>query len=75
MKRKLTLNYLKAISDSMLIGNVKVQDVKILSKTKDGGLKETPFWNILKGPLEDAVWHVVQVVAMRQHLVIRLMQK
>lgn len=66
VKRKLTLNYLKAISDSLLVGNIKVQDVKILSKTKDGGLKETPFWNILSGPLEDAVWHVGQVVAMRR---------
>jgi hypothetical protein len=66
VKRKMTLDNLKAISDSLLVGSVKVQDVKMLSKTKEGTLRETPFWNILNGPLEDAVWHVGQVVALRR---------
>ena len=30
------------------------------------GSKEFPFWNAINGPIEDAVWHSGQIVAMRR---------
>lgn len=30
------------------------------------GSKEFPFWNNINGPIEDAVWHSGQIVAMRR---------
>lgn len=30
------------------------------------GKREFPFWNAINGPIEDAVWHAGQIVAMRR---------
>jgi len=46
---------------------------KILQKATDlidfniiFGAREIPFWNNINGPIEDAVWHAGQIVAMRR---------
>ena len=65
-KRKKTLDNLKQASD-------------ILRTSKDGEMEEFmvvfqsperttefPFWNNINGPIEDAVWHVGQVVSFRR---------
>ena len=46
---------------------------KILQKTTDlngfniiFGSREIPFWNNINGPIEDAIWHAGQIVAMRR---------
>lgn len=59
-KRKKTLENLQQASE-------------ILKKSKDitqykmiFGEKEFPFWNVINGPIADAIWHVGQVVSFRR---------
>ena len=56
IKRQQTLMNLKAVSDALKSANQPFD------------LKQTtvPFWNIINGPVEDAVWHCGQVVMMRR---------
>ncbi|KJD34963.1 hypothetical protein PW52_12735 [Tamlana sedimentorum] len=55
-KRKQTLLNLKKASD-------------ILNKTKDIALFDNnkyPFWNLINGPIADAIWHCGQLVTLRR---------
>ena len=54
-KRKQTLLNLKKVSE-------------ILLQTEDLSQFDTkfPFWNMINGPIEDAVWHCGQIVMMRR---------
>ncbi|MFI1770784.1 hypothetical protein [Thalassobellus citreus] len=54
--RKQTLLNLKAVSD--ILRNIK--DPFKLDET------EVPFWNIINGPISDALWHCGQVVMLRR---------
>tara|TARA_B100000795_G_C22727930_1_gene410188 strand:+ start:471 stop:989 length:519 start_codon:yes stop_codon:yes gene_type:complete len=42
-----------------------VSNLKIIFKKGDK-LSEFPFWNLINGPIEDAVWHSGQIVANRR---------
>ncbi|MBD0832074.1 hypothetical protein [Aestuariibaculum sediminum] len=55
-KRKQTLVNLKLVSDALKANNGAFD----LAST------EVPFWNLINGPLEDAVWHCGQVVMLRR---------
>ena len=33
---------------------------------RDGGRSEFPFWNMINGPIADALWHTGQVVSLRR---------
>ena len=63
-KRKRTLlNFKKA---SEILGNAEdLNDHPIIFKTKSGTFNN-PFWNQINGPIEDAVWHCGQIVALRR---------
>lgn len=51
---------------SMIIREAtNLEDFKIIFVSKNGS-REFPFWNTLNGPIEDAVWHAGQIVAMRR---------
>ncbi|MFL1012945.1 DinB family protein [Flavisericum labens] len=54
-KRKLTLENLKKASEILIV-------------TEDLSQFDTkfPFWNIINGPIEDAVWHCGQIVLLRR---------
>jgi hypothetical protein len=39
--------------------------MKVIFKS-DTGTREFPFWNILNGPVDDALWHVGQVITFRR---------
>lgn len=56
---KLTSELLKASSDD---------DFKnfITKFQRENGVTEYPFWNMLNGPIDDALWHVGQVVSFRR---------
>ncbi|GAB3641982.1 hypothetical protein GCM10027423_26180 [Spirosoma arcticum] len=64
-KQQLTLRNLKTARDLLLIQTDSVSDYKLLfgngSKTVS-----YPVWNLINGPLEDALWHVGQVVSFRR---------
>lgn len=63
-KRKRTLfNFKKA---SEILGNAEdLNEYPIIFKTKSGTFNN-PFWNQINGPIEDAVWHCGQIVALRR---------
>ncbi len=64
-KRQLTLQNLKTARDILQAGPDSVADYKLLfgSSTKPVSY---PIWNLINGPLEDAIWHVGQVVSFRR---------
>ena len=65
MKRRLTLENLKTASDLLKNSKGNLEDYKIIFKNGDK-ITEYPFWNLINGPIEDAVWHVGQVVSFRR---------
>lgn len=65
--RTATLNNIKSASDILLTSSAdQVASYKIIFKRKDNSTTEYPFWNILNGPLADAIWHVGQIVSHRR---------
>lgn len=63
-KRAMTLQNLKKASEIFL--EVKdLSDHKVIFITPSGA-REYPFWNQINGPIEDAVWHCGQIVALRR---------
>lgn len=39
---------------------------KMVFQYADGGTSEYPFWNLLNGPIADALWHTGQIVSFRR---------
>lgn len=64
-KRKQTLDNLKKASDILRSGKNKLEDDTIKFKSGDK-TSEFPFWNMLNGPIGDALWHTGQVVTFRR---------
>lgn len=59
-KRELTLNNLQQASKIL-------RESKDISKYKMiFGKTEFPFWNVINGPIADAIWHTGQVVSFRR---------
>lgn len=67
-KRKATLMNIKEASDVIRRSTPEqIATYKMLFRKKDGSLmKGVPFWNMLHGPIVDAIWHVGQVVSFRR---------
>lgn len=64
-KRQQTLQNLKLARDLLLTGTDNLDAYAILFQN---GTKTTryPIWNLINGPIEDALWHVGQVVSFRR---------
>ena len=63
-KRAMTLKNLKQASEIFLgLTDLSENNVVFISGS---GVREYPFWNQINGPIEDAVWHCGQVVALRR---------
>jgi hypothetical protein len=64
--RKKTLENIKTAADILRTAkDSEVADMKVILKS-DSGTREFPFWNILNGPVDDALWHVGQVIMLRR---------
>ena len=65
-KRKATLENIKMTSD--ILKTCKPEEIKEFNIVFKNGESTTeyPFWNQINGPIEDAVWHVGQVVSFRR---------
>lgn len=64
--RKKTLENIKAAADILRTAtDAELNDMKVVFKTEQGS-RELPFWNILNGPIGDALWHTGQVVSFRR---------
>ena len=59
-KRKKTLENLQQASN-ILKKSTDVSDYKLIF-----GDTEIPFWNVINGPISDALWHTGQVVSFRR---------
>lgn len=64
-KRKRTLENFKAASDFLRKKNAQVEDMKIVFQRGEKK-SEYPFWNLINGPIADALWHSGQIVANRR---------
>lgn len=65
VKRRKTLENLAEASHLLQYGGKKLEDSPIIFQRKES-TTELPFWNMLNGPIEDAVWHIGQVVSFRR---------
>lgn len=63
-RRAFTLNNFKEISD-LLRETGDVSECKIVFK-RDEEVSEFPFWNLINGPIEDAIYHTGQIVSYRR---------
>ena len=64
--RKKTLMNIKNASDILKKSKKKdMKKMKAIFKRKDR-TSEYPFWNMINGPIADAIWHVGQVVSFRR---------
>jgi len=64
-KRKRTLENFKAASDLLRKKDAKVSDMKIVFQRGENK-SEFPFWNMINGPIADALWHAGQIVGNRR---------
>jgi hypothetical protein len=63
-KRTQTLENFKKASD--ILKEIKdLEELKIKFVSKNGS-SEYPFWDLINGPIEDAVWHSGQLVSFRR---------
>ncbi|MFT6322228.1 MAG: hypothetical protein ACJAT4_003163 [Granulosicoccus sp.] len=63
--RKQTLENLKAASDILRKEGANVEDMKVVFQRGEK-TSEFPFWNLVNGPIEDAIWHAGQLVYNRR---------
>jgi len=63
--RKRTLENLKAASDILRKEGANVEDMKVVFQRGEQ-TSEFPFWNLVNGPIEDAIWHAGQLVYNRR---------
>lgn len=65
-KRKRTLDNIKTASESLKnSGDNGLADFPIIFQRGDQK-REFPFWNLLNGPIADAIYHVGQIVSQRR---------
>jgi hypothetical protein len=63
-KRKRTLEMLYA-SSLILRENPDLVDLNIVFE-RNSAMTEYPFWNLINGPIADAIWHCGQIVSYRR---------
>ena len=65
VKRRMVLGNLETASNLLKQSGDKLEEMKIIFKNGDNE-SEFPFWNMLNGPIGDALWHTGQVVTFRR---------
>lgn len=63
--RERTLSQIKMASEILKQPDTNLEELEMVFESKNGN-KEYPFWNLLNGPIADALWHVGQVVTFRR---------
>ena len=64
--RKMTLQNFEKASNNLKDENVPaMNDLKIIFQRGERNI-DFPFWNMINGPIADAIWHTGQVVAFRR---------
>jgi hypothetical protein len=65
VKRRRTLENLQLASNLLLRPGTRLEDLSIVFQSGESRT-EYPFWNMMNGPIADALWHVGQVVSFRR---------
>lgn len=63
--RQQTLQQIQAASELLKQPGAKPEDMDMVFE-RDSSKQEYPFWNLVNGPIADALWHVGQVVSFRR---------
>lgn len=63
--RMQTLQQIQTASELLKQPDAKLEDLDMVFE-RTGGKQEYPFWNLINGPISDALWHVGQVVSFRR---------
>lgn len=63
--RDKTLMNIQTASELLKHPNKTLDDLAMVFEN-EGGKTEYSFWNLINGPIEDAIWHVGQVVSFRR---------
>ncbi len=64
-RRLAALSLLKEASDALKNGGVDVSDLKVVFE-RSGKQNAFPFWNLINGPIADALYHTGQIVSYRR---------
>lgn len=65
-KRSQTLQFIREASEILRKSTAEDLESYKMIFISERGTSEYPFWNLLNGPISDAVWHVGQVVSFRR---------
>ena len=65
-KRNKTLQNLKTSADILRASNDLTEFQPAIIFKKEKGTTELPFWNMINGPIADALWHCGQIVSFRR---------
>lgn len=63
--RKLTLVNIAEASDRLKAKDARLEDF-VVTFQGGGQASQYPFWNLINGPIADALWHCGQVVSFRR---------
>lgn len=61
-----TLNMIKEASDILKAANAGDLESMSVVFQRESGESTFPYWNLINGPIADAIWHVGQVVTFRR---------
>ncbi len=65
-KRTATLTNIQKASELLKAGQPNDMEKYQVIFKRDDGQSEFPFWNMINGPIADAIWHTGQVVSLRR---------
>jgi len=66
-KRTAILNNLKSASNILKTSTPEdFERYEMIFERSDGSQTKYPFWNLINGPIEDAIWHTGQIVSFRR---------
>ena len=64
--RAATLQNLKLAADTMReMEESKMESLQVVFQREDSK-SEFPYWNLINGPIADAIWHTGQIVSFRR---------
>jgi len=61
-----TLKNIQTASEILKKPETRLEEFDIVFERANGGSTRYPFWNLVNGPVADALWHVGQVVSFRR---------
>ena len=63
--RELTLDHIREASEILKTDAANLEEFPMIFQRGENS-SEYPFWNLINGPIADAIWHVGQVVSFRR---------